>query len=305
MRMTQIEQVLVIASEGSINKAAQKLFISQPNLSLSLKQLETELGSRIFERTGRGVKLTNFGREFLAYAQPAHRQFKLLGDFCNSLMEQPSLSLSVASQYFRFANTVFINICQKWWNDNFRFSFYEGSFQEVVDSVRSQESEVGLVILSSMQKRIMLHMLKSNGVEYHRLVEESAAVIVGKDHPLCRNGQTRVGVEHLKSYPLAIYRDTSYSMAPEWEMLGMGDNRKRIVVKDRATLNELIATTDAYTVGVHNKHAYSSTRYYTNVRALALSNAQSSLEIGYIINKSRPLSPIAQEYVDAIRLVVQ
>ncbi len=303
--MAQIEQVLTIAAEGSINKAAQKLYVSQPNLSLSLKQLETELGSRIFERTGKGVELTHFGREFLSYAQPSYRQFKMLGDFCDSLVGRPPLSLSIASQYLRFANTVFINICQKWKSDNFQFSFFEGAFQEVVDSVRSQESEIGLIILSALQKRLIIHMLGNNGIEYHQLATESVAVIMGKDHPLCRDGQTKVSTEQLSEYPFVMYRDANYSMAPEWEDLGMAENKKRITVKDRATLNELIATTDAYTVGTHNRHAYSSTQYYTNVRALVLSDKQLKLEIGYIVNKSRPLSPIAKEYMEAICQVVQ
>lgn len=305
MRMAQIEQVLAIASEGSINKAAQKLYLSQPNLSFSLKQLEEELGSRIFERTGKGVTLTRFGREFLSYAQPSYRQFKLLGNFCRSLVERPPRTLSVASQYLRFANTVFIDICQKWKEDLFQFSFFEGAFQEVIDSVRSQESDVGLVVLSSMQERIARHMLKNNGMVYHQLAQNDIAVIVAKDHPLCRDGRTEVNARELRDYPVVSYRDVNYNLASEWTAMGLDESKRRITVTDRATLNELISTTDAYTVGVHNEHAYRSTRYYSNVRVLRLCETQFTLGIGYVVNRSRPLSSMAQEYVDEISLIVQ
>ena len=57
MKIEQIRQVLAINRCGSINKAAEELFLSQPNLSISVKNLEDELGYRIFIRSSHGVRL--------------------------------------------------------------------------------------------------------------------------------------------------------------------------------------------------------------------------------------------------------
>ena len=304
MRMAQIEQILTIAAEGSISKAAQKLYLSQPNISSSLKQLEEELGAPIFERTGKGVVLTSFGREFLLYAQPAYRQFQLLGTLCKSLVEERPLTLSVASQYLRFANSLFIDICKRHEKELYRFSFFEGAFMDVVGSVRSQESELGVVVISSTQERVSLRILANEGMEYHPLANNGVAIIVAKEHPLCAEGRTEVRAEELRAYPIAVYRDVNYDFSTLWNATGIEDQGRRITVSDRATLYELIATTDAYTVGVHNEHAYSATEYYSNVRTLRLVNIQTRMEIGYVVNRSRPLSPIAEEYIKAIRQVV-
>ena len=65
MTLTQLKYVITIADTGSMNEAAKLLFISQPSLSLALKELENEIGTELFKRSNRGVVLTPEGQEFL------------------------------------------------------------------------------------------------------------------------------------------------------------------------------------------------------------------------------------------------
>ena len=60
-----IEYVIAIAEEGSLNKAAEKLFISQPALSQRLKKLEEELGTELFRRENSGLAITDAGRVYI------------------------------------------------------------------------------------------------------------------------------------------------------------------------------------------------------------------------------------------------
>ncbi len=281
------------------------MYLSQPNLSQSLKQFEKELGTPLFVRNGNGVTLTPFGREFLSFAQPAFRHFKMLNEFCLSLEKAPPLTFRVASQYLRFANTVFTDFCRFHREEPYEFSFIEGAFQEIVDMIRNQEAELGLLILSPARKKILLTMFQKNNLEYSRLAEEDAAVIVRKGHPLCKDGRTAISMSELLQYPFAIYRDIHYSMDPVWDQLELSRIRQMITVKDRATLYEILGNTDAFTVGVHNRRAYDHTEYYSDKEALRLSDCRISLEIGCITNKSRPLSPTAAAYLSEIKHITQ
>ena len=78
MKIEQIRQVLAINRCGSINKAAEELFLSQPNLSISVKNLEDELGYRIFIRSSHGVRLTHHGKIFVQSASVVMDQFDSL-----------------------------------------------------------------------------------------------------------------------------------------------------------------------------------------------------------------------------------
>lgn len=63
------EYVYAVYKEGNFTRAAQKLFISQPSLSVAVKNIENEIGAPIFERCGSGVTLTEIGREYVSAAE--------------------------------------------------------------------------------------------------------------------------------------------------------------------------------------------------------------------------------------------
>ena len=68
MTFQQLEYIVEISKCGSINKAAQKLFLSQSGISTAVRELENELGIRVLARSNRGVEFTPEGKEFLSYA---------------------------------------------------------------------------------------------------------------------------------------------------------------------------------------------------------------------------------------------
>ena len=78
MKLEQIEQAIMVAKTKSISLAAESLFISQPNLSLSIKKLEEEIGYPIFERTNKGVEVTPLGQNFIDLAKLIMLQIRQL-----------------------------------------------------------------------------------------------------------------------------------------------------------------------------------------------------------------------------------
>ena len=69
MQLSQLMYFVTVAEQGSINKAAEKLFVTQPNLSKAIGNLESELKVRIFDRTNKGVILTEDGKKLYEYAR--------------------------------------------------------------------------------------------------------------------------------------------------------------------------------------------------------------------------------------------
>lgn len=69
MNLRQLEYFLAVAEHGSILKASQAIYVSQPSVSVQVKSLEDELGVRLFERRHDGVVLTAEGEEFCTHAR--------------------------------------------------------------------------------------------------------------------------------------------------------------------------------------------------------------------------------------------
>lgn len=74
MNLQHMKYAVAVAETGSINKAADRLFVGQSNLSRAIKELENSLGVAIFERSAHGMELTPEGGVFLRYAKAILQQ---------------------------------------------------------------------------------------------------------------------------------------------------------------------------------------------------------------------------------------
>ena len=79
MNIQQLRYVVAIANSGTFREAAEKMYVSQPSLSISVRDLEKELGFKIFRRTSSGTFLTRRGMEFYEKAQELVKDIVRLG----------------------------------------------------------------------------------------------------------------------------------------------------------------------------------------------------------------------------------
>ena len=79
MNLLHMKYAVTVAETGSINRAAEKLFVGQPNLSRAIKELEGSLGVTLFERSARGMVPTPQGGVFLRYAKAILQQVDEVG----------------------------------------------------------------------------------------------------------------------------------------------------------------------------------------------------------------------------------
>ena len=93
-----------------MNEAARSLFITQPSLSASVKELENEIGIELFKRTNRGITVTPEGEEFLGYARQVVEQYRLIE---SKYIEKENVrkKFSVSMQHYSFAVQAFVEWC--------------------------------------------------------------------------------------------------------------------------------------------------------------------------------------------------
>ena len=103
-----MKYALEVAKSGSLSKAAEKLLIAQPNISRAIKELESELGITIFERSAQGMRPTLDGEDFLNYAGSILNQINYVENLYKSgtsTKQQFSISVPRAS----YVSTAFVN----------------------------------------------------------------------------------------------------------------------------------------------------------------------------------------------------
>ena len=157
MKIEQLQQLLAVVEEGSMNEAAQKLYVARSSLSTSMKNLEAELGALIFERTTRGVMLTAFGRDVYHQAQDICQRFAYLQ---NAPKTSKAEHLSVSSMYCSLANDAFVEMFTRHYEDEFTCNLEECMLFDVIRKVSTGLTEIGVVTIFSDGEALALRKLE-------------------------------------------------------------------------------------------------------------------------------------------------
>lgn len=246
MTLIQIYYALKVAENGSMNKTAEALYISQPTLTNAIKDLEEEVGITIFERTSKGVLLTREGSAFLAEARELYSQYENL-KYQYGGTKQLKSKFAISSQHYTFAVKAFEQLVLRYDTLDYDFAFRETQTKEVIKDVAHHRSDLGILFMSSYNKRVLKRLFQDYNLKFHPLYECQAYVYLAKDHPLATH--TSISFEELSPYPCLSFEqgETDSSYLAE-EILSDHHYPRTIKVNDRATMLNFMHTLHGYTL---------------------------------------------------------
>lgn len=295
MNINQLKYVLEVSSSSSMREASAKLFVSQPALSASIRELEEEIGIQLFQRRNNGVVLTEEGREFVTYAKKAVGQYESL-ESRYLYKDKYREKFSVSTQHFNFAIKSFTNVIKQFNPQKYMFSIHETKTKEVLENVRDMKSEVGIVSYSGTNKEVIKKLLKSYQLEFYPLMIKETYVYVWKDNALA--SRTSISLDELTGYPCISFDQSgdNYVYLTE-EAMADYDFEKLIKSDDRATTMELIADLNGYSVG---SGMLSGDDVILQGLVSIKLEEEDPLYIGYITRKGAMLSEFGQAYVQEL-----
>lgn len=298
MTLQQLKYFIEIVNCGSINKAAESLFIAQPSLSNAVKDLETEIGVELFTRTPKGISLTKDGVEFLGYARQVAEQTSLLEQ--RYLSGKPSRRLcSISTQHYAFAVNAFVNMVQKTNADEYEFTLRETRTHEIIEDVKTLRSELGILYMNPFNKRVLEKLLRENGLTFHPLFTAKPHIFVSALNPLAK--KEYVTPDDLEPYPCLSFEQGEYnSFYFSEEILSTAFSKKTIRVSDRATIFNLMIGLNGYTISTG---IVSADLNGDNIKAVPF-HIDDSIEVGWIGHNSIQLTKQASMYLEELKQVV-
>ena len=295
MKLQQLRYVVKVAECGSITEASRRLFVSQPSITASIRDLENEMGVHIFERTNKGVIVSEEGETFLGYARQVLDQADLLEGKYKGASEQVP-HFSVSCQHYSFAVNAFVDVIREFDAARYDFTLREEQTHEIIEDVAHMKSELGILYLSEHNREVIERMLVANELVFEGLFCATPHVFVCADHPLA--DRSSVTLEDLEDYPFLSYEQGSYnSFYYSEELTSTFERRKNIRVRDRATLFNLAMGLNGYTVcsGVISHELNGP-----GIISIPL-DVDEYMEIGIITRKNTTLTRYGRAYIDAIR----
>ena len=298
MTLQQLRYVIEVAKTGSMNVAAKQLFVSQPSLSMAIRELENDVHISIFERTTKGVVITAEGEEFLGYARQIINQVELLED---KYIEagQIKKKFGVSAQHYSFAVKAFVEMVKGFDMDKYEFAIREARTHDVIHDVVTGKSEIGILYTNEFNEKVLNKIFKDNQLEFVHLFTCEGYAYLWKNHPLA--GKKVIALEELQDYPcLSFEQGDNNSFYFAEEILSTYDFKKTIKSNDRATNLNLMVGLNAFPLfsGIICEELNGS-----DYIAVKLAE-EVTMDIGYIKRAHMNMSEIGELYIEEIKKYV-
>ena len=298
MTLQQLTYAIAISEAGSLNKASEVLYVSQPSLTESLKELEKELGITIFIRSGRGVTLSPEGSDFILYARQVINDYSELVERFDSTKNFKK-KFGVSTQHYSFAVKAFVELVRDNDTSRYELAIRETRTQQVISDVANLKSEIGIIYLSEFNKRAIGKLLRTANLEFHPLINCDAYVYLWSGHPLAK--KKSISFEDLKDYPCLSFEQGDSSFYYAEEILSTQDYSRIIKACDRATILNLMVGLNGYTLcsGIICEELNGDDYLAIPFKADE-DDSESKMQIGYITRKNTVPSRLGKLYIEKI-----
>ncbi len=294
MTLQQLKYAITVVDSPSMNEAAKKLFISQPSLSSSIRDLEEEIGVELFIRTNRGVVPTPDGLEFISYARQVVEQYSLLEDRYVDKKEIKK-KFNVSTQHYTFAVKAFVELVKKIGMDEYECAVRETKTFDIIQDVKTFQSEIGILYLNEFNSKMLQKIFRENNLEFTKLFSCKTYVYLWKGNPLAK--KSRITMKDLEEYPcLSFEQGSNNAFYFAEEVLSTYDYKRIIKANDRATMLNLMVGLNAYTLCSGIICEDLNGRDYC---AIPL-DSDEEMTIGYVSRKGVPLSFLGEMYLEEI-----
>lgn len=242
MNLMHIKYAVEVANEGSINKAAEKLYVGQPNLSRAIKELEASLGVKIFERSAKGMGLTSDGETFIRYAKTILRQVDEVESIFNgsgSVKKRFSISVPRAS----YISDAFARFSHSLTNEaEAEIIYKETNSLRAIKNILHEDYKLGIIRYAENYDKYFKTMLDEKDMQYEMITEFSYVLAMSRDNPLA--SAEKITFDALKDYIEIAHADPYVPSLPlsqvRKEELPYNIGR-RIFVFERASQFELLS----------------------------------------------------------------
>ena len=200
MNLNQLYYFSKLAEVEHYTKAAEELDISQPSLSHAIGSLEKELGTKLFEKQGRNVALTKYGRIFQEYVEESLRILDTGMQKVRSLTGQTEGVIELGYIYTlgsEFVPRIVSDFLRTHEELNVRFRFTVGNTSEVIQGLKEERFDIGFCSMTE----------KESGIQFTPVGTENLVVVVPKGHPLSE--EQAVFLEEAAAYPQIYYTSNS------------------------------------------------------------------------------------------------
>lgn len=198
MNILHLKYAVEIANTKSISKAAENLYMGQPNLSRAIRELEDSLGITVFKRTSKGISITPEGEEFLGYARRIIRQIDEVEALYRTAKTQKQ-TFSVSGPRASYVSEAFAALAAEIDCARPADIFYrEANPMQVITDVVNEDYNLGIVRYQIGFEKYFRNLFSEKKLIAETVTEFSYVMCVSRDSPLA--AKEDVELDELSDY---------------------------------------------------------------------------------------------------------
>ena len=241
MNLLHMRYAIEVAKSGSLSKASEVLLIAAPNISRSIKELESDLGITIFERTQNGMKPTVEGEEFLEFAKNILGQINQVENYYKKGQpKKQKFSISVPRACY--ISEAFANFSRSLSKEPAEIFYKETNSQRAIHNMLNHDYKLGIVRYAENYDAYYKNMLEEKGFCYELVNEFTYSLIMSKDHPLA--AKSEILYDDLAEYIEIAHADPYVPSMPVAKVIKeeLPDKiERRIFIFERASQFDLLS----------------------------------------------------------------
>ncbi len=241
MNLLHMKHAVEVARAGSLGKAAERLLIAAPNISRSIKELETDLGIIIFERTQNGMKLTPEGEEFINFAKEILGQIDAVESFYKTgTPKKQKFSISVPRACY--ISEAFAKFSKSLSREDAEIFYKETNSQRTIHNMLDHDYKLGIIRYAENYDKYFKTMLEEKGFQYELVTEFKYRLIMSADNPLAR--KETITFDDLVNYIEIAHADPYVPSMPLSKVVKeeLPDNiNRRIFIFERASQFDILS----------------------------------------------------------------
>lgn len=241
LNILHMKHALEVAKAGSLSKASEVLLIAAPNISRSIKELESDLGVTLFDRTQNGMKLTPEGEEFINFAKDILGQMEEVERYYKTRTpKKQKFSISVPRACY--ISEAFAEFSKSLSKDAAEIFYKETNSQRTIHNMINHDYKLGIIRYAENYDRYFKAMLEEKGFRYELVTEFTYSLIMSADNPLA--GKSEITFEDLTDYIEIAHADPYVPSMPLSKVVKeeLPDNiDRRIFIFERASQFDLLS----------------------------------------------------------------
>lgn len=303
MNTEYLRYLIAINEYKSISKASKELFVSQSTLSRIVQNVEKSIGIAIFNRTNKGVAVTNDGEMFLNRAKSMIAELdQFENDYFQALYAPSEGNVLIIGAH---RTTPAVDAFVQYYNlkckdsNNLNLVFHEETLGEIIEQVANGSLDIGVIDYLSSKEDELLRQCKEYNLNCVLIADGPFCLQVRKGHPLSE--KKSVDLSDLEPYVHVTFSDENFSginYCTNTNKFNWNVDRRRVVTNSRGVLRTMILNSDCYYIGNNAKCKLLDAE---NSTCIPIENYPYTIKVAYIYHKNRDLSKDERLYIKLLQ----